>query len=294
MQAHDPRAAGEFGRASDEHAALARRDRFGRVEAEHASGRVQTSDHLAGVGCRQRVRRILDDLERMPLGDLHQWRHGTGETGEVHRDDCPGARRDRRCCGCWINVERVRVDVHEDRSGPVVRHHGSGGSKGMHRHDDLVTRTEPKPLQGEVQPGRGRADRHGFDPAAQEVDEGALEALRLGAGGDPAGAQAVDDLGNFGLAEIGYRERARDSFRATPASLVPSDLRSGAPADVASRLNCQILPASRGRTATTGTTPTTALVLVGGHDCRIRSWAHWTCGRSRPLPLISCRYRSLE
>jgi hypothetical protein len=76
----------------------------------------------------------------------------------------------------------------------------------VHRYNDLVARTELKPLQGEVQPGPGRADGHGFDPAAQEVDEGALEALRLGAGGDPAGAQAVDHLGNLRLTKIGYRE----------------------------------------------------------------------------------------
>ena len=153
------------------------------------------------------MRRILDDLERVPLGELDQRRHGAGETGEVHGDDGASARRHAPLLRLRINVERVRINVHEDRSCPLVRHRCSGGGECVHRHDDLVTRAEPKPLKGEVQPGRGRADRHGFDPAAQEVNEGALEALRLGAGGDPAGAQAVDDLGDFGLAKIGHRER---------------------------------------------------------------------------------------
>ncbi len=136
----------------------------------------------------------------------------------------------RRCCGCWINVERVRSNVHEDGSCPLVRHRCSGGGECVHRHDDLVARTEPKPLKGEVQPGRGRTDRHGFDPTAQEVNEGALEALRLGAGGDPAGAQAVDDLGDFGLAQIGHRERQEIvPGNASFASIERSEFRRAGP-----------------------------------------------------------------
>ena len=81
-----------------------------------------------------------------------------------------------------------------------------------------------------MQPGRGRTDRHGFDPAAQEVNEGALEALRLGAGGDPAGAQAVDDLGDFGLAQIGHRERQEIvPGNASFASIERSEFRRAGP-----------------------------------------------------------------
>ena len=103
--------------------------------------------------------------------------------------------------------QRRRVDVDQPHVGAEVAHDLGGGGEGVGGGDDLVARADAQRLEREVQAGGGRIDGQRLQrPVAEEGAEVVLEALGLGAGGEPAGAQRVDHLGDLLLADLGQGE----------------------------------------------------------------------------------------
>jgi hypothetical protein len=65
----------------------------------------------------------------MPPGNLHDRRHRRRTAERMHRNNRPGARRNRRLDAFGIDVERARLDIHEHRGGPLIAH------RIRHRHE---------------------------------------------------------------------------------------------------------------------------------------------------------------
>jgi Fe-S-cluster containining protein len=213
------------------HAAFARGDGLVGVEAEHRHVAVQRADQPAAVRGRQRVGGVLDHLQAVAAGDGAHGVHVHGQAGVVHREDGLGARRDRGLDGGGVDVQRRRVDVHQPHVRAQVAHDLGGGGEGVRGRDDLVAGADAEGFERQVQPGRGRVDRDGLDARrAEEGGEVLLEAARLRAGGDPAGFQGVDDLGDFLVADLGQGEREEGQCGSGGSGGVGHGERSGAAA----------------------------------------------------------------
>jgi hypothetical protein len=200
-------ARGHLGVARHQHAALARRHGLVGVEAEHGGVAVQRADELPAVGGGQRMGRVLHHLQAVPLRDGQDGRHVGRQTAVMHRHHALGARRDGRLQRRGADAVGGRVDVHQLHvRAQVARHLGAGG-EGVGGGDDLVARAHAHRFQRQVQAGGGGIDGDGLQRrVAQEFGEGGLEALGLGPGGDPAGAQGVHHLGDLFLADLGQGE----------------------------------------------------------------------------------------
>ena len=203
VQAHDLGARGQLGAARDQHAALARGHGLVGVEAEDDGVAVVQTDELAAPGGGQRVGRVFDHLHAMLVRDgLHRV-HVHRQARVVHRHDGFGLGRDGRFKLGQVDVQRGRVDVHQLDVSAQVAHHLGRGREGVRGGDDLVTRADAQRFERQVQARRGRVD--GDAVQAGLTEEGAkrlFELARLGAGGDPARAQRVDDLGDFFFADF--------------------------------------------------------------------------------------------
>jgi hypothetical protein len=74
------------------------------------------------------------------------------------------------------------------------------GDEGERRRDDLIARPDPGADQRGVQRRGTGAQRQGAG-RAEPIGEGSLELAGLGARGDPAGTQRVNDLVDFLVAD---------------------------------------------------------------------------------------------
>ena len=140
----------------------------------------------------ERMRRVFDHPQVVPLGDLHDGRHVARLAGKMHRDDGFGARRDRRLYPLRIDVQRVGLHVDEDRRRPDVHDDVDGRGKREGRGDHLVTGsdTDGKECQVERRRARVQADRvsRPAEPCDRRFQLECTASLC-----DPAGAQGVDD-----------------------------------------------------------------------------------------------------
>jgi hypothetical protein len=104
--------------------------------------------------------------------------------------------------------------------------------EGVRRGDHLVAGADAQGLEGEVQAGGRRVDGERLQArVAEEGAEVVFEALRLGPGGEPAGTQRVDDLGDLGVADFRTGEGQegkghRDQPRFPRIHAMPLPLRS--------------------------------------------------------------------
>ena len=208
MQTHGARALGQRRIARDQHAALARRHGLVRVETEHRRVARQRADHCAAMRARQRVGRIFDHLQTMALGDGENGRHVRTAPAKVHRNDGLGARSDVLFDLAWIDAQAVFFDVHQHRIGTEITNHLGAGREGVRGGDHLVAGADACGFKRQMQTcGRG-IHRHGFKCCiAQKLRKRLLETPGLGARGEPARAQRVDDFGDLLLAHIGQGKR---------------------------------------------------------------------------------------
>ena len=204
VQAHDAGAIEKRGLAR-EHPALGGREVLGRVEAEgHGVG--AGADETAPVAGRHGVRGVLDHREPMRRRQLTDAVEVGRVAGVVHGENGAGARRDRRGDERGIDVQGVRLHVHQDGPGAHVLDHVDGGRERRGRRDHLVARTDAQGHQRGVQARGARVHRQ----RAGRADVGGellLESLGLRPGRDPARPQGVDDLGDLLLADERRRER---------------------------------------------------------------------------------------
>ena len=122
-----------------DHAAFPRRQVLGRVEAE-ARERAQRADHPAFVARRNGMRGVLDHDQPTLARDLLDRIHVTDLTREVHRDDRFRPRGDRSLDRAGIDIQRLGIAIHENRTGFEMLGH-IGGRRECHRaRDHFVAR----------------------------------------------------------------------------------------------------------------------------------------------------------
>ncbi len=127
-------------------------------------------------------------------------------TGVVHGQDRAGARRDRCRDLVRVDVERVRLDVHQYGSRADVLDHVYGRRERHWRRDDLVARADPQCFERGVQGCRAGIERQ-RPRGSQKSRELVLEPLRLRSRGDPLRAERVHNLLDLLLADRRRRER---------------------------------------------------------------------------------------
>ena len=162
------------------------------MKAEDRGG-TPPADGVSPVVGAQRVSGVLDQRETATGRDRAQRIEIDGLAGEVHRDYRPGARRDRTRHRLGLDVERSRVDIHEDRPGTHGEHHVARGGPRHGCGDHLVARADACRQQREVEARGAGRDGHGV-ACADGACECFLEAADARAAGEPARAQAGSDL----------------------------------------------------------------------------------------------------
>ena len=149
MQSHDLDALRKRIVVGHDHATLARRDRLGRIEAEHR-GLADRANQPAGTGCREGMCRILDELRSMAARDFGDGVHLAGLPCKVHRHDRLDrpVPAERLIEATRIEIERVLLDVHEQRIGAEIAHDLRARGESMHRHGYAIARHRRRSLQG--------------------------------------------------------------------------------------------------------------------------------------------------
>ena len=157
-----------------------------------------------------RVRRVLDDLQMMAARDREQAVHVASMPGEVHRQNRAHAAMlaafERLFDPRRVEVEGAGIDIDEHRPRSEIAEHLGRGRERERRGDDLVAGPDAEREQRQMQ--RARAMRNRQRVARADIGrEFFFEALGLGAGGDPSGAQAVEHLVLFRGTDRGAMKR---------------------------------------------------------------------------------------
>ena len=164
------------GVGGDDHAALPGGHLLVGVEGEggevaagpdHPALRVDRAERLAGV---------LEDPEAVALRQRLQLGPGGGPAEDVDRQEAPGLLGDGGRRGVGVDVERLGIDVDEDRFRPLVEERVRRGDEGERAGDDLVAGPPAELAHAEVERRRAARDRDRVLDA-EVVGEGALEAF---------------------------------------------------------------------------------------------------------------------
>ena len=124
----------------------------------------------------ERLARVLDDRQTVPLGDCLELRELRRVAEDVHGQDRFRPRRDRGLDGGRIEVEGVRVDVRENRSGTLVERAVRRGDEGEGRRHHFVPGLDPGESHAEVETG-GPARDGGDVRRLDALGERRLEAV---------------------------------------------------------------------------------------------------------------------
>ncbi len=172
-----------------EDAALRARDVLRRVQRERRGERAfDRADLAPAVDRLDRVGRVLE--HRNPVGeDLVQ----IGRlAGEMHGDDRLRPRGDRSRDQRGVDVQVVRLHVHEDRRGAAMDDDVRGRRPGDRGRDHLVAGADLRGEQRQME--RSRPGREGHGVLRTDVfGEAPLEFSGTRTGGNPAGLERLDD-----------------------------------------------------------------------------------------------------
>ena len=104
----------------------------------------------------QSLARVLDERQAVLVADRAQLVELAWVAEDVDRDDRLRALGDRRLDGRRIEVERVRIDVGEDRRRAFVDRAVRRSDERVRRRDHLVARPDAGEPHAEMQAGRPR------------------------------------------------------------------------------------------------------------------------------------------
>jgi len=164
------------------------------------------ADGLALPGGAHGLGGVLDDPQRVALGDGVEPIPIHGQPGQIHRDNGLGAGGDGGFQPVQIQIAGVRRHIHEDGPGPHVENDVGRGHPGQGRGNALVPGADTGQLQGDFQ-GNGAGAEHPHGAAAKIAGQGGFQFGALGAGGNPAGAEDLPYGGNGGLVDGGAGKR---------------------------------------------------------------------------------------
>ena len=191
---------GDRGAVRGDDAALAAGDVLRGVQRE--AGRLgEAADLAAAVHRLDGVRSVLDDgqverVQRVEVG---------GGAGEVHRHDRLRARAHQLGDALRIDRQVAGAHVGEDRRRARMDDHVRRGRPGDRRGDHLVAGPDAERDERQVQRRRAGGDGQCVLDAEVLLERG-LELARLGAAGEPAGAQRRDDLVDLLVVDRGRLE----------------------------------------------------------------------------------------
>ena len=114
-------------------------------------------------------------------------------TGRIARTRLLRAAFERLLDARGVDVEGAGIDVDEHRARAEVAENLGGRGEGERRGDNLVAGADAERPQREMQRAGAMRERERVF-RADVAGEFILEALGLGAGGDPSGAQRVEHL----------------------------------------------------------------------------------------------------
>ena len=135
----------------DERSSVARGSEvLARMEAE-ASDVPDRSCPAAADGRAMSLGGILDHVEAVPTGLAEEGLHGGRLAVEVHGEQGSGARRDGRRHLGFVDEERRRIGIDQDRRGPRELDGRHGGVEGVGVRDHLVAGTDAQHQQGHDQ-----------------------------------------------------------------------------------------------------------------------------------------------
>ncbi len=167
---------------------------------------IEGAERTAPVLGAERLTGILDEGERVPRGDLAERSELAGIAEDIDGDNGLRARSDCRLDGRRVQVQGVRIDVHEDRPRTFVEDAVRRSDKRERRRDRLVPGAETRSPDAEVE--SSRAARHRDNARrADALRECLLEAIDHGAEREPPGAQHLEDELLLPLSEQGLGER---------------------------------------------------------------------------------------
>ena len=146
------------------------------------------ADRRALVLGAQRLARVVDQPQPVPLGDRAQLVELAGVAEHVDDDDPLRALGDRRLDRSRVEIERLRVDVREDRHAALEDEAVRRRDERDRRRDHLVPGLDARDVAEHVQPGRPTRNR-GRVRRADALGEQLLEALDRRPERQPAGAQ---------------------------------------------------------------------------------------------------------
>jgi hypothetical protein len=98
-----------------------------------------------------RLRRVFNQLDAARLRDRHQLEHVGHLAVQVHGHDRAGARRDRALHRGGIDVERVRLNVHEHRCAAGIVDRAGRREERERRGNDFVARRQVQRLERQEQ-----------------------------------------------------------------------------------------------------------------------------------------------
>ncbi|MNX91376.1 hypothetical protein D3C86_1234510 [compost metagenome] len=246
--AQPPDLLGDLGRGRRDAAAVADGAQvLGRVEAE--GGRIAEGADLAPVKLRAvGLRAVLDHLEAVTPGELHDPGHVGRVAVDVDRDDGLGRGRDEAFEGAGVHAAGGGVDVAEDRHGARELDGRRGGDRRVGDGDDLVAGLDAHGAQGEGDGVRAVGDPHAVRKA-EEGGEFTLEGLDLLAEDVPALLQDPRDGGLDGLrVRVVLGLGVRDGDRGLRHDRAPSSAtrwRGSIPRSVSGRLRARCGASSR-------------------------------------------------
>ena len=217
-------AGGLVGVAGDDHAPLPRRHLLVGVEGE--GGEVAAGADLAALGVdrAERLAGVLEDAEAVLAGQRLQLRHRRRVAEDVDRQQADGALADRGGGGGRVEVERLLLDVGEDRPRPLVEQAVGRGDEAERAGHHLVALAPAEHPHPEVERGRAARGHHRvLDP--EPGGELALEALAHRPQRELPGAQDLQHQLLLARADLRLGERnllrsvgCRLTGRRTPAS----------------------------------------------------------------------------
>ena len=175
----------------------------------------------------ERLARILDEHEVVPLAELPQLVELARIAEDVDRDDRPRAVRDRSLDRGRVEIQRALVDVREHGRRAFVDEAVGGSDERVRRRDHLVALPHAGDPAQQMEPCRPRGDG-GRVRRADLLGEELLEAVDRRPEREPPGAEHLEDELFVPLVQ----EREREGYgvgrclHASAGVLLPTSTRS--------------------------------------------------------------------